>query len=257
MAQPKSANVDQKTQASEGGGQQTGRGEAREEGREAMGGGSNDRSEGRSAGSAMATNLAATALRGFGQLFDLQAAATRIVLRAQLRAAAAVGLPDYSRMLTVDDDRTLRLFSTTTDNAVRLANQAEDARGEIQGHLLRLLERQVIDFSEQWQYGLDELQQQATESMEDLKALSRQQAEEMARATESLTEATRETLREGGEQFRATVRQGIERTREIAERQTEALQEEAERTGEAMRGVAHRAGSEMTEATERSGRRSA
>lgn len=206
--------------------------------------------EERFGGGSVATNLTATALRGFSQLFDLQATAARIMFRSQLRAAAAIGLPDFSRIFNVTDDRATRLFSTTTETALRFTEQSESTRGEIQSHLLRLLEQQMADFMERWQYGLDELQRQSAQSLEDLKELSRQQAEEMARATESLTDATRATLREGGEQFRATVRQGMERTREIAQRQTRAVNEEAEGAGEAMRGAMNKA----VEAAERSGR---
>jgi hypothetical protein len=197
------------------------------------------------------SNLAQTTMRGIGQLCDLNAATARVVLRAQLRAAAAFGLPNCSALFELADDRSLRLFSAGTDQAMRFAGRMNDTGAEIQGYVTRLLEQQAIDFSERWGYGLEELQRQTAESLEQLKALSRQQAEEMARATESLSDATRASLREGGEQFRATVRQGMQFTRDIAERQMEAMNAEGRQMEEAARGAAGRMEEEAAEAEER------
>ncbi|HJV24414.1 MAG TPA: hypothetical protein VJ673_01960 [Aromatoleum sp.] len=186
------------------------------------------------------SNLAQTTMRSFGQWCDLHAATARVVLRAQLRAAAAFGLPNWASLFELADDRSLRLFSASTDNAVRFAGRMNDTSAEIQGYVIRLLEQQAIDFSERWGYGLEELQRQTAESLEQLKALSRQQADEMARATESLSDATRASLREGGEQFRATVRQGMQFSRDIAERQNDVMNTEGRQMGEAARGAAGR-----------------
>ncbi|NMG67148.1 hypothetical protein GPA19_19590 [Azoarcus indigens] len=185
-----------------------------------------------SARDAIASNFAATTLRSISQFYDLQAATARIMLRTQLRALSAIGMPDYSRLLQVADDRALTLFSATTDNALRFVGQADDTLGQIHSHFSRLLEQQAIGFTERWQNGLEELQQQASESLQELQELTRQQADEMARATDSITDMTQATLREGGEQFRATVRQGLEHSRELASRQVEALRRGGERINE-------------------------
>lgn len=186
-------------------------------------------------------NVAVTSLRSFGQFFDMQAATMRTLMRAQMRAASVLGMPDYSRLFQINDDRALHLFSATTENIAQLVRQADGTFTEVPTQVFRLLEQQAIDATEHWKHGLEELQHQATESMEELKQLSHQQADELSRASESLTDATRETLREGGEQFRATVRQG----REIAGRQTEAARKEGERTAGAMREAANQAKDEQ------------
>lgn len=172
-----------------------------------------------------AANLTMTTLRGLGQFYDMQAATTRIMLRAQMRAASALGLPDYSRIFEVSDDRATRLFSAATENLAQFVEQEDGSLAEVPSQVIRLFEQQAIDANERWKHGLEELHQQAAESIEELKELSRQQAEEIARATESLSEATEESLREGSEQFRATVRQG----REAGIRQAQAIREGAER----------------------------
>ena len=197
-------------------------------------------------GRAAPANLAASALRGLGQFFDMQAATARIVMRAQLRAASALGFPDYSRLLLIEDGRSLRLFSAMTENLTRFNHQAEETLNEVRTHYGRLFEKQMIDLTERTQHGLEELQQQAAESVEELKELSSQQADEVARATESLTDATRATLREGGEQFCATVRQG----RELVSRQGETIRKEGERVANAGREALRDAGREATEASE-------
>lgn len=191
-----------------------------------------------------AINIAASTLRGIGQFFDMQAATARIMLRAQARAASALGAPDFSRLFQINDDRGTRLFSAATENLSQLMQQVDGPLTEGSSQISRLMEQRAIDLTERWKYGLEELQQQATESIQELKELSRQQAEEMARATESLTAATRETLREGGEQFRATVRQ----SREMAARQAEMLRQETERAA----GEAENASRESHQGAERS-----
>lgn len=174
------------------------------------------------------SNLAATTMRSLSQLLDMHAATSRIFLGAQCRAAAAFGLPDYSRLFQVGDDRVLRRYSAMTDKAMEFARQAGSTFHEIQSQMSRQVEQSSINLTDRWHDGFEELQRQATESLEELKELTHQQAEEMARATESLTEATQATLREGGEQFRATVRKGLEQGREIASRQADAVREDGE-----------------------------
>lgn len=172
-----------------------------------------------------ASNFAASALRGLGQFYDMQAATTRAMLRTQTRAAAAFGLPDYSRIFEVADERALHLYSSATENLVSFVNQADGTLTEMPSQLCRLLEQQAIDITERWKDGLEELQQQAIESMQELRELSRQQTDELVRAVESISSAAQSTLREGGEQFRNAVGKG----REIAGRQSEAMRREGER----------------------------
>lgn len=182
-----------------------------------------------------AMNMTATTLRSVGQLYDMQAATTRIVMRAQARAFSAMGLPDYSHLFQIADDRSRRLFSTTTDTLLQSSHHANQTAGEIQQHLGRLWEQQTMDLTETWRQSLQELQNQATASLNELKELVRQQADELAQATESLTETTRQTLREGGEQFRATMREGFDRSRDLTSQAAEASRRQGENVADAAR----------------------
>lgn len=173
-------------------------------------------------------NIAVSTLRSLGQFLDMQAATTRIMWQTQARAAAAFGVPDYSRLFQVNDERGQRLFSAATENLSQMLQQADGPLTEVPSQIGRMLEQRTINMTERWKYGLEEMQQQATESMKEIKELSLQQAEEMTRTTESLTEATRTTLREGGEQFRESVRQG----REMAAQQAEMIREETEQAAD-------------------------
>ena len=172
-----------------------------------------------------ARNFTASALRSLGRFYDMQAATTRAMLRTQTRAASAFGLPDYSRIFEVADERALHLYSSATENLVSFVNQADGSLTEIPSRFCRLLEQQAIDSNERWKDGLEALRQQAIESMQELRELARQQTDELARAAESISNATQSTLREGGEQFRSAVGQG----REMAGRQSEAMRKESER----------------------------
>lgn len=167
-----------------------------------------------------AVNMATGALRSLGQFCDMQAATARIMWRAQIRAASAFGLPDYSRMFEVQDDRATRLFSAATENLVQFVGQEGEVFNEVPSQVYRLFEKQAIDATERWKYGLQEFREQATQSLEELKELARQQAEEIARATEQFSEASTASLRESGEEFRNASRQG----REAMSRQGEAME---------------------------------
>ena len=212
--------------AERGGSERYGKGQDREQeqirGQKSNGRGDQEGSgEGRQRRSE-AVNMATGALRSFGQFCDMQAATARIMWRAQIRAASAFGLPDYSRMLEVEDDRATRLFSAATDNLVQFVDQEGEVFNEVPSQVFRLFEKQAIDVTERWKYGLKEFQQQATQSLEELKELARQQAEEMSRATEMLSEASTASLRESGEEFRNAARQG----REAMSRQGEEMESE-------------------------------
>jgi vacuolar-type H+-ATPase subunit H len=199
----------------------------------------NQQSQGRSA----PVNLTANALRTMGQFFDMQTAMMRTLLRAQMRAGASLGFRDYSPLLQVADERTLSLFSAMTDHVTQFNRQADDILNEIHSHLGRVIEKQMIDLTERTQYGLEEFKNQATESMEEIRELSRQQAEEMTRTNESLTDAARNTVREGGEQFRAIIQQG----REVISRQAETIREESERAAAAGQEAMQEGGKAMQE----------
>lgn len=168
-----------------------------------------------------ALNITASALRGMGQFYDMQAATARLMLRAQVRAASAFGLPDYSRIFDIEDERARHLFSSATENLVNFVGQEEEILNEVPSQVFRLMEKQAIDATERWKHGLEELEHQATESVEELRELSRRQAEEFAQASESLAEAAHSTMRESGEHYRAAMRQGSDSGEEPQE---EAMQ---------------------------------
>lgn len=200
-------------------------------------------------------NMAASTLRGIGQFYDVQAATARMMFRAQARALCTLGLPDYSDLFQLADDRAKRACSSGTEHLLHTAEQAREAVSEVQRHIGRLMEHQAVNLAETWQQGLEEWQAQASQSLDEFRELARQQAEEAARATESLTRVTRETLREGGEQFRETVRKGFEQGREAMGEQEEVLRRQGERAAGEARNVGREAQEAATEPAERSGRR--
>ena len=181
-------------------------------------------------------NMTAIAARGMGQLYDMQMAATRMLLQTQARAAAAFGIPDYSDLFRVGDDRARRVFATGTEHLFDATQRASDTIRQIQHHMGRLVESNAMNVSESWRHGLEEFATQAEESLQQLQELTRQQADEALRAAESFGEATRESIRQGGEEFRETMRQGAERGREVAAETGEAVRAEGERVAGQARG---------------------
>ncbi len=178
-------------------------------------------------------NMTAMAARGLGQIYDMQLAASRMLLQTQARAASVFGIPDYSGLFRIGDDRARRVFSTTTDELVEVTQRTSDTVSEIQRHVGRLLEVNAVNMSESWRQGLQEFATQAEDSLEQLQELARQQADEAVRAAQEFSEMTRQTMRQGGEEMRETMRQGAERGREATAEAGEAARQEAERAGQA------------------------
>jgi vacuolar-type H+-ATPase subunit H len=195
-------------------------------------------------------NIAAVALRGLGEAYDMQMAAARLALQTQARAAVAFGWPDYSEFFRLGSGRAKRAFATSTEQLLNSAQQTSETISEVQREVGKLIECNAESIAESWQQGLEEFSIQAEESLEQMKDLARQQVEEAMQTAESLGSATRKAVRESGEQFRETVRQGAERGREMMSEQGEQVREQTERTSAAAGG----AGEEQEQ--ERSGRRS-
>lgn len=193
------------------------------------GGQGEEQSEYESYGSASpAVNISAIAMRGFGQFYDLQAAAARMILQSQARAASAFGLPDYSHLFRFTDERTKRAFSSTTEQLLSTAEQTKGTLQDVQREVGKLMEFQAVTAAENWQQGLQELSAQAEEHMNQLKEITRQQAEQARQAAESFSEAARESFREGSQQLRETVQQGAEAGREAMRQGQEAASESEE-----------------------------
>lgn len=167
-------------------------------------------------------SVTAVALRSMGQLYDINLAATRTVLQAQARTAAAFGWPDYSDLFSVADDRIKRVFSTGTEQLLETAQHAQETLGEVQRQVGRLVECQTVNLAENWQRGIEELGTQTEQSLSQLSEVTRRQVDELEQATEQLGEAARENIRQGGEQFRQQAREGAEQGREATERAGQA-----------------------------------
>lgn len=207
-------------QQARGGQQQKGQGASRSDGQRSQAG---------------AMSVPMIAMRGVGQFYDMQLAATRMLLQTQASAARAFGLPDFSGLFRIDDERAKRVFSSGTEQLLHLARQANETTSEVQRHMGRMMEYHAVNAAENWQRGLEELGAQAEESLEQLKELTRQQAEEAMQVAQDLGKETQRTIREGGEEFRQTMRQGAENTRQFSEEQGEAVRHQGEQAGSDIR----------------------
>lgn len=159
-------------------------------------------------------NVAAIATRGIGQLYDMQIAAARMMLQTQARAATAFGLPDYSDLFRVADDRAKHVFSSSTEHLLNVAQQAREAITEVQHHVGRLVECNTVTVSETWQQELDEFSNQAEQGLTQLKELARQEAEEAVKASEMIAQETRQMIRESGEESRRAMSEGMGQMRQ-------------------------------------------
>jgi ElaB/YqjD/DUF883 family membrane-anchored ribosome-binding protein len=163
------------------------------------------------------SQLATMAVRGAGQLLDLQMAAVRTLLQTQARTAAAMGLPDYSGWFSGEtDDRMRQVFSKSTEQLAQSAQRAGETLAQIQRHVSHIVETQNNLAAQNLQQGLEHLSTQADESLNQLCATAQRQAEEFERTARSLAESTRDTMRESSERMRDQIQQSGQRVRDLS-----------------------------------------
>jgi hypothetical protein len=141
-------------------------------------------------------HFAAIALRGVGQVVDMQMSAARTLLQTQARAAAAFGWPDCSDLFDGADERSRHVFAAGTEQMIETAQRANEAVTELQRQVGRVVETQTASAAEQWQRGIEVLGAQTQEGIAQLCETARQQVEETETVSRALTEATEVTRRE-------------------------------------------------------------
>ncbi len=120
----------------------------------------------------------ALAMRGFGQLCDLQLAATRVMLQT--------------------------------------AQRTTDALADMQHEVGRIVESQASSVAESIQRGLEELNTQATSGLQQIYDTARQQADAAREAAQAMGEQARQggeqlrdAWRQGGEQAHENLREAV------------------------------------------------
>jgi ElaB/YqjD/DUF883 family membrane-anchored ribosome-binding protein len=164
--------------------------------------------------SRLPVHAAAIALRGIGQMCDMNMEAARVLLHTQARAAAAFGFPDMSRLFDAADERARHAFSAGAEQMLSATQRANEAAVELQRQIGRVVETQAATAAENWQRGIEELGAQADEGLAQLCETARQQAEEAQRMTQQLGQQAREGLQRGGEQVRGQMQEGAGRVRD-------------------------------------------
>lgn len=178
------------------------------------------------------------ALRGIGQVYDMNLAATRVLLRTQARAASAFGWTGLTAVL-----------EQLSENAQR----ANEAAADLQRQVGRVVETQASSVAESLQHGLEELGTQTTEGLKQLCETARQQADEAERTAQAITEELRDTLREGREQMGETMREGGERMRAAMRQNGDEGREQMHDGGQQARDAARESGEETREAGRQAG----
>ncbi|MEF8701389.1 MAG: hypothetical protein V5B33_19170 [Candidatus Accumulibacter sp. UW20] len=131
-----------------------------------------------------ALNAASLTLRGFGALYDMQLSAVRLMLQSQARAAAMFGLPDYSDMFSLADERSRRLFASGTEQLLQTTERTREALAEIRRHIVHAAESQTASLVDQWTRGMAEFGDQTEQGLMQISQAARRQAEEVERAIE-------------------------------------------------------------------------
>jgi gas vesicle protein len=139
-------------------------------------------------GAKHAINLAEIMLQGAARVLDIQAAGARTFLQYQAKSAAMFGAPDWSELFKSSSESNGRFFETTADQALNYMCQTSEAISAIQTDMVRLIEEQTEELSEQMQQGLKEASERIQAGIE-----------EGRRMTQETTTEVRRGLREGEE----------------------------------------------------------
>jgi hypothetical protein len=185
-------------------------------------------------------SVTSLALRGLGQVYDMNLAATRVMLQTQARAASVLGFPDWSGVFDQVDERARHVFSASAEQLVETTQRASEVASDLQRQVGRVVETQAATVAESLQHGLEELSTQANEGLKQLCDTARQQADEAERVAQTMSEEMRETLRQGGEQMRNAMRQGGEEVRGSLRQGGEQMSESMRQGGEESREAAQR-----------------
>ena len=161
-------------------------------------------------------HTAAIALRGIGQMCDMNLEAARLLLHTQARAAAVFGWPDISELFDPVEERARHAFSAGTEQMLNAAQRASEAATQLQRQITRVVENQAVTAAENWQRGIEELGAQAGEGLNQLCDSARQQADEAQRMTEQLAKEARVTLERGSTQVRGAVQEATQKHKAAA-----------------------------------------
>ena len=179
------------------------------------------RSPGQNGQARSTAHLTALALRSWGQLYDMNVSAARVLLQTQARAASAIGLPDWSGWFDSADQRARHVFAAGAEQLVNTAQRASEAATELQREVGRVVETQTATVAQTLQHGLEELGTQASEGLDQLLETARQQAQEAERAAQEVGEQLRQGIAAGGEQMRQTRESAGQAAEETAEAASE------------------------------------
>src|SRR5438270_12547931 len=128
--------------------------------------------------SAPTVNMAEIAIRGTALLCDLQLEAARNLLQTQARTASLFGVPDYSPLFRVADNRARRVFSESVEQVLSAARQAADTVTQVQRELGRLAEQQAIVLTEEVRQNVQQLGEHTERELEQIKNIAQQQIHE-------------------------------------------------------------------------------
>lgn len=181
---------------------------------------------GQSAASArMPTALTDAALRGAGQMFDMQLSAMRTLMQTQARAAAAFGFPDCSAIFKNDGEQPQReVIAKSTEAIASVAQTASDTFAEVQRRVAGIVESQTQVAAQSWQQGIEQLSTETDESLKTMRETFKQQSEELERATQ----AAAEEARQGGERMRQQMHEGAQKGKETLAQLGEAGRQQTE-----------------------------
>lgn len=209
-------------------------------------------------------HLAEAALRSAEQVYDAHVSAARTLWQTQARAAAALGLPDWSSVLECTDERTRQVVSIATEQWLATAQQAHQAWADLSEQLVRTLEHQTAEAAETWQRGLQQWSSTARDGVNQWRDATRQATDAAQRQGDQAAAQWRDANQRAAQEAQERWHQGAEAARSAtseaasqAGAQTSALAEAAREATSGDGPGASRSMGSMGEAGSKAGERKA
>ena len=132
-------------------------------------------------------NIAEIFLQQSARLLETQAEAVRTVMRAQARSFSALGGPDWSSLYTQENERQFAEFlKTSTDQAVNLMRQTNEAMRQFQEVFSQLVSQQTSQLTAQIRTSAEEIGQRTQQAQRQVLESSQQTAQQARHAAEQV-----------------------------------------------------------------------
>jgi hypothetical protein len=178
-------------------------------------------------------SMAEVALRGTALLWDLQMETARNLLRTQARTAALLGVPDYSELFCLGDDRARRIFTAGAEQMLHSARQARETVLEVQRQIGRLAEQRTIGIAEEVRDQIEQISRHTEVGLQEIRGIAATEADRAEELADYAMNGESQDAQHGQSTFEGMESRGQEGAQPQGNGEASAEGERAHAEGEA------------------------